>query len=88
MATALLLNVRMPSVVVPSRKATVPAGVPELLDMIVAVNASGLPLDAEAAETTNVAVVAMAAAEVMVSAVGAEVLLAKFAVPAYLQVIE
>jgi hypothetical protein len=84
-ATALLFNDPVPRVVVPSKKVTVPVGVPEVLDVMVAVNATGVPLDAEAAELTNATVVA---AGVMVSVTGAEVLLAKFALPAYLQVIE
>ena len=84
-ATALLFNDPVPRVVAPSRKVTVPVGVPELLDVMVAVNVIGAPPDAEAAELTNAAVVA---ADVMVSVTGAEVLLAKFALPAYLQVIE
>ena len=84
-ATALLFNDPVPRVVVPSRKVTVPVGVPELLDVIAAVNVKGVPLDAEAAELTKATVVA---APVMVSAIAAEVLLAKFALPAYLQVIE
>ena len=84
-ATPVPFRVPVPSVVMPSRKVTVPVGVPEVLDLIVAVNVTGAPLDAEAAELTNAAVVA---APVMVSAIAAEVLLAKFALPAYLQVIE
>jgi hypothetical protein len=88
LATAALFSVPVPSVAVPSRKVTIPVGVPELVDVIVAVNVSGLPLDAEAAEATMVAVVAAAATEVMVSVIAAEVLLAEFALPAYLPVIE
>jgi hypothetical protein len=87
-ATALLFSDPLPSVAVPSRKVTVPVGVPELLDVIVAENVSGLPLDAEAAEVTNVEVVAVVDGGVMVSVTSAEVLLAKFALPAYLQAIE
>jgi hypothetical protein len=87
-ATPLLLSVPLPSVAVPSRKVTLPVGVPELLDVMVAVNVSGLPLDAEAVEATMVVVVAAAATEVMVSVIATEVLLAKFPPPAYLQVIE
>jgi hypothetical protein len=87
-ATALLFSVPVPSVAVPSRNVTVPVGVTELLDMIVALNVSGLPLDAEAAETASVAVVAIAAADDMVSVVGAEVLPAKTPLPVYLQMIE
>ena len=80
-ATPMPFNVPVPRVAVPSRKVTAPVGVPELLDVMVAVNVSGLPLNAEAAEATMVAVVAVAAAGVMVSAKTAEVLLAKFALP-------
>lgn len=80
-ATALLLSVPVPSVAVPSRKVMLPVGVPEPLDVMVAVNVSGLPLDAEAAEATMVAVVAAAAAGVMVSVKTGEVLLAKFPLP-------
>jgi hypothetical protein len=82
---ALLFKAPVPSVVVPSRKVTVPVGVPELLDVIVAVNVTWVPLGAEAAELTNA--VAVAAGD-MVSVIGTEVLLAKFALPGYLQVIE
>jgi hypothetical protein len=77
-ATALLFSVPVPSVVVPSRKATVPVGVPEVLDLIVAVNVTAAPLDAEAAELTNAVVVG---AGVMVSVTAAEVLPARFALP-------
>jgi hypothetical protein len=70
---------------VPSRKVTVPVGVPEVLDVIVAVKVTGAPLEAEGAELSNAAVVATA---VIVSMIAAEVLLAKLALPAYLQVIE
>jgi hypothetical protein len=84
-ATALLLSGPVPRVVVPSRKATVPVGVPGLLDVTVAVKVTAAPLDAETAELTNAAVVAPG---VMVSVIAAEVLPAKFALPAYLQVIE
>ena len=77
-ATALLFSAPVPSVVVPSRKATVPVGVPEVLDSIVAVNVTAAPLDAEAAELTNAAVVD---ASVMVSFTAAEVLPARFALP-------
>jgi hypothetical protein len=69
----------------PSRKVTVPVGVPEVLDLIVAVNVTGAPLDAEAAELTNPVV---AAAGVMVSITPADVLPAKFALALYLAVIE
>jgi len=86
-ATAPPFSVPLPSVVVPSRKVTVPVGVPELLDEIVAANVTGAPLDAEAAELTSAAVVAIGAAAVMVSVSAAEVLLAKVALPEYLAVI-
>src|SRR6202171_1559498 len=88
MATPLPFSVPLPSVVVPSRKVTVPVGVPEVLDVIVAVNVTGAPLDAEAAELTKAVVVAVAAAGVMVSITAAEVLTAKFALALYLAVIE
>lgn len=84
-ATALLFNVPVPTVAVPSRKVTVPVGVPKLVDVIVAVNVIEAPLDAEAAELSNAAVVG---ASVMVSVIAAEVLLPKFALPMYLQAIE
>jgi hypothetical protein len=84
-ATSLPFRVPLPRVVVPSRKVSVPVGVPEVLDVIVAVNVTRAPLDAEAAELTNTALVA---ANAMVSVTAAEVLLAKFALPAYLQVTE
>jgi hypothetical protein len=84
-ATPMLFNVPLPSVFVPSRKVTIPVGVPEVLDAIVAVNVSGAPLDAEAAELISAAVVA---AGVMVCVTAAEVLPAKFALPLYLAVIE
>lgn len=84
-ATAPLFSVPAPSVIVPSRKVTVPVGVPEVLDVIVAVKVTGAPLEAEGAELSNAAVVATA---VIVSMIAAEVLLAKLALPAYLQVIE
>jgi hypothetical protein len=87
-ATALLFSVPAPSVVVPSRKVTVPVGVPALLEEIVAVKVTGAPLDAEAVELTNAALVAAAATGVIVSVTAAEVLVAKTALPAYLQVIE
>lgn len=86
--TALLFSVPVPSVVVPSMKVTVPVGVPEVLDVIVAVNVNGAPLAAEAAELTNEAVVATSAAGVMVSVTAAETLPAKFALPLYLAVIK
>lgn len=87
-ATALLFRVPVPSEVAPSRKVTVPVGVTEALDVIVAVNVTTAPLDTEAAELTNAAVVGVAAAGVIVSVTAAEVLPAKTALPAYLQVME
>ena len=80
-AAPLVFSVPTPRVAAPSRKVTAPVGVPELLVVMVAVNVSGLPLNAEAAEETMVAVVAVAAAGVMVSAKTAEMLLAKFPLP-------
>jgi hypothetical protein len=77
-ATALLFSVPVPSAVVPSRKVAVPIGVPELLEEIVAVNVTGAPPDAEAAELTSTAVVA---ARVMVSVTAAEVLAMKLESP-------
>ena len=62
-----------------------PVGIPELLDVIVAVNVTGAPLDAEAAELINPAVVALGAAGVTVSVNAAEVLLAKLAAAAVLR---
>jgi len=84
-ATPLLFNVPVPSAVVPSRKVTVPVGMPEVLNVIVAVNVTGEPPNAEAAELTNAVV---AAARVMVSVTAAEELGAKFALPLYLALIE
>ena len=84
-ATPLPFTVPVPSVVMPSRKVTVPVGVPEVLDLIVALNVTGEPLEAEAAELTSAAVVA---AGVMVSVTAAAVLPAKFALALYLAVIE
>jgi hypothetical protein len=84
-ATPLLFNVPVPSVVAPSWKVTLPVGVPEVLDVIVAVKVTGAPLDVEAAELTNAAEVA---AGVMVCVTAADVLPAKFALPLYLAVIE
>ena len=84
-ATPPLISVPLPSVVVTSRKVTVPVGVLEVLDVIVAVNVTGAPLDAEAAELSNAEVVA---AGVMVCVTAAEVLPARFALPSYLAVIE
>jgi hypothetical protein len=62
-------------------KVTVPVGVPEVLDVIVAVNVTGEPLEAETAELTNVAMVAMAAAGVIVSVTAGEVLAVKLESP-------
>ena len=87
-ATPPPFSVPLPSVVVPSRKVTVPVGAPEVLDVIVAVKVTGELLDAEAAELINAVVVALAAAGVMVSITAAEVLPAKFALALYLAVIE
>lgn len=80
-----VFSIPIPSVIVPSRKATVPVGVPELPDMIVAVNVTMTPLDAEGAELSKAAVVGVS---VIVSVIAAEVLAAKLVLPAYLQVIE
>ena len=80
-ATPLLFNVPVPSAVVPSRKVTVPVGVPEVLEVIVAVNITGAPLDAEAAELTNAVLVAVVAFDVMLSATAADVLAAKLESP-------
>ena len=84
-ATALLSNVPVPIVVVPSRKVAMPVGVPALVDVIVAVNTTGAPLDAEAAELTSIAVVA---ARVVASVSGAEVLDVKLESPPYAAVME
>lgn len=84
-ATPVLFNAPVPSVVVPSRNVTIPVGMPEVLDVIVAVNVTGAPLDAETVELTKVAAVAAFA---MVSVTAAEVLPAKFALPLYLAVME
>jgi hypothetical protein len=85
LATPPLFNVPVPSEVVPSRKVTVPAGVPEVLDVIVAVNVTRAPLDAVAVELTNTAVVG---ASVMVSVIAAEVLAVKLESPPYAAVTE
>jgi hypothetical protein len=82
---ALAFRAPVPRLVGPSRKVTVPVGVPEVLDMMVAVNVTGAPLDEAAAELSSAAVVG---ASVMISMIAGEVLLAKTALPAYLQVIE
>jgi hypothetical protein len=87
-ATPLPFNAPVPRVVVPSRKVTIPVGVPEVLDRIVAVNVSGAPLDAEAEELTITAVVPAGTAVVMISVSAPEVLLAKVALPEYLAVTE
>ena len=80
-ATPPLFKVPVPRTVVPSRKVTVPVGVPEVLEVIVAVNVTGVPLDAEAAELINAVVVATAAFGVMVSVTGADVLAVKLESP-------
>jgi hypothetical protein len=80
-ATALAFSVPIPSVVAPSRKVAVPVGVPEVLDVIVAVNVTGAPPDAEGAELTNAVVVATVTAGVTVSVTAAEVLAAKLESP-------
>jgi hypothetical protein len=72
-------------VVAPSRKVTVPAGVPEALDVMVAVKVTAAPLVAETAELSKAVVVG---AKVMLSETTGEVLLAKVALPAYLQAIQ
>jgi len=80
-ATALLFSVPVPSVVVPLRKVTVPVGVPEVLEVTVEVNVTGVPLDAEAAEETSAAVVAVGADCVMASVSAGEVLGANLGSP-------
>src|SRR5580704_1979220 len=75
-ATAALLSVPVPRLVVLSKKVTVPAGVPEVLEVIVAVKVTAAPLEAEGAELSKTAVVA---ARVTVSVTGGEVLAAKLA---------
>lgn len=76
-ATAALLSVAFATEIVPSRKATVPVGVPELGEVIVAVNVTGAPLDVEGAELSKAVLVAAAAAGRMVSVTAAEVLAMK-----------
>jgi len=85
LATPLPFNVPAPSAVAPSRKVSVPLGVPGLLDVIVAVNVTGAPLDAETPELTRTAVVA---ACVMASVAAIEVLAVKLESPPYDAVIE
>ena len=80
-ATPLLFNVPVPSAVVPSRKVTVPVGMPEVLNVIVAVNVTGEPPNAEAAELTNAVLVAVVAFDVMVSVTDVEVLAVKLESP-------
>jgi hypothetical protein len=80
-ATAVLFRFPVPRAVVPSRKVTVPVGVPEVLEVMVAVSVTGAPLDTEAAEVTNTAVVAAAGAGVMVSIRATEVLVANLESP-------
>jgi hypothetical protein len=84
-ATPLPFNVPAPSAVIPSRNVSVPLGVPGLLDVIVAVNVTGAPLDAEAPELTSTAVVA---AGVMVSVTAVELLAVKLESPPYAAVME
>jgi hypothetical protein len=84
-ATALLFSVPVPSEVVPSRKVTVPVGVPEVLDVIVAVNVTPAPLGKEATELTNAVVLVTG---VMVSVAAAEVLALKLESPPYAAVME
>jgi hypothetical protein len=76
-AAPLMFSVAVPSEIVPSRKATVPVGAPELEEVIVAVNVTGAPLDVEGAELSKAVVVAAAAVECMVSVTAAEVLAVK-----------
>jgi hypothetical protein len=85
LATPLPFNVPAPSAVVPSRKVSVPLGVPALLDVIVAVNVTGAPLVAEAPELTTTAVVA---AGVMVCVTAGELLAVKLESPLYAAVME
>jgi len=80
-ATAPLFKVPVPSEAVPSRNVIIPVGIPEVGEVTVAVNVTGLPLDAEMEELTNATAVGAVTAGVMVSAKTAEVLLAKFALP-------
>jgi len=80
-ATPPLFKVPVPRTVVPSRKVTVPVGVPEVLEVIVAVNITGAPLGTEGAELTNAVLVAAVAFDVMVSATAADVLAAKLESP-------
>jgi hypothetical protein len=84
-ATALLFSVPAPSAAVPSRKVTVPVGVLGALELIVAVKVTAVPLDTETAELSKAVVVG---AKVMLSETTGEVLLAKVALPAYLQAIQ
>lgn len=87
-AAPTLFKDAVPMVVVPSKKVTVPAGVPKLLDVIVAVSVTGAPLDAEVVELTSAAVVAVAATGVMVSVSASEVLGVNLESPLYAAVIE
>jgi len=70
---ALPFSVPVPSAVAPSRKVTVPVGVPEALEVSVEVNVTPVPQDAEAAEETSATVVAAGEACVMVSDTASEV---------------
>jgi hypothetical protein len=76
-AAPLVFSVAVPSEIVPSRKTTVPVGVPELEEVIVAVKVTGAPLDVEGAELSKAVAVAAAAVECMVSVTAAEVLAVK-----------
>ena len=80
-ATPPLFKVPVPRTVVPSRKVTVPVGVPEVLEVIVAVNITGAPLGTEGAELTNAVLVAAVAFDVMVSVTDVEVLAVKLESP-------
>ena len=77
-ATAVLLSVPVPRLVAPSRKVTVPVGVPEVVEVIVAVKVTAAPLDAEGAELSKTAVVA---ARATVSVTAGEVLAVKLESP-------
>jgi len=77
-ATAVLLSVPVPRVVAPSRKVTVPVGMPDVMEVIVAVKVTAAPLDAEGAELSKTAVVA---ARATVSVTAGEVLAVKLESP-------
>jgi hypothetical protein len=87
-AAPLVFSVAVPSEIVPSRKTTVPAGVPELEEVIVAVKVTGAPLDVEGAELSRAVVVAATAVEWMVSVTAAEVLAMKLESAPYAAVME